>query len=818
MFKKVMSILMCLMLTVPFVSCNKTCNHVDKNGDGICDKCQTVINSGGDDNDDDDNVGGIDLSYRQGRNFVACKSPSDVIDITTLPKATAESLSENTMKNGDYQLRFEAVSGGYSVALYNTKNGGAKMYKQLTPAMVCVKGSSTKIISDIYQTVKQTDYGFLATTNLKSTAGSVILVEDHYYFPKETENGVFNVGKAVSVQTVGVGDSGFESIYEMSSVAGATGGYEWFVPNWEFKNFSGSNTYRETNLGLPMIMARNKTTGYTLSLSRYQPIIHYENNNYASLSCQDNGNSAKISVEYPSKDGSRKFHNMEKNAKHALNISIRVECTESHNSAMVSAYNAHFNLQNQRIVNTNIDEVYKVVCEDYKTFLHETRQEDKVNGKVYNSYGLPWRITIEDGEFGPLTYQAGFIGQQLPSAYNMMLYGIMNNDLQSLQNGVNVMDFWVSGAEFMSAAGVPYIWYDTWADGFRSYPCFLRMAVDAMEGLLDGYRLAVAHDIERYSWYEAIESFADFLVNFQNDDGSWYRCYNYDGGPFVSWDNGIEEPEGNICQSFSKLNTNLPVRFLAKMYEMTGDESYKAAALKAGEYIYNNIYPTGVYNGGTCDNPNRVDKESGVYAMYCYDALYTLTGDKKWIDCLKHATAFTMSTVQAYSYPVKDSVLKAAYPCEYGYNDGMSYICCKSSGADNYIAFIYYELFRIYIITGDANYLKQAEFIQQNTKSIMNWDGTLGYKYKSLVAEASTTTGFTFSSASDGAWVTWSSVANIEPIAKMYTNFGTADVMNFSQTDIENLRAILAKIGVGGYDHTFYENTIASQVEIQAIK
>lgn len=171
-----------------------------------------------------------------------------------------------------------------------------------------------------------------------------------------------------------------------------------------------------------------------------------------------------------------------------------------------------------------------------------------------------------------------------------------------------------------------------------------------------------------------------------------------------------------------------------------------------------------------------------------------------------------MSTVQIFSYPVKPSDLKAAYPCIYGYNDGMSFICVNSTSADNYIAYIYYELFRIYILTGDKAYLKQAEFVQQNTKSIMNWDGALGYKYKSLVAEASTTSGFTFSSASDGAWVAWSSVANIEPIAKMYTNFGKADVMAFADVSLEELRATLEKTGVGGYGHTVYENTVAEKI------
>jgi hypothetical protein len=194
--------------------------------------------------------------------------------------------------------------------------------------------------------------------------------------------------------------------------------------------------------------------------------------------------------------------------------------------------------------------------------------------------------------------------------------------------------------------------------------------------------------------------------------------------------------------------------------------------------------------------------------MYCYDALYVLTGEAKWLECLKQAAAFTMSTCQAFSFPIRDSSLKSAYPLEYGYTDGVSFIVCNSSGVDNYIAYVYYELFRIYVFTGDPGYLKQAEFIQQNTKSIMNWDGALGYKYKSLVAEASTIWDFGFSSADNGVWLPWSSVANVEPIAKMLTVFGKADVMEYAKTPVSELRAALDATGAGGKPHKTYESTV----------
>lgn len=747
-----------------------------------------------------------DLSYREARSFEELPHPPSTVDEGMLPAAPEGAVKERMLLSEELVLEFFG-EGGYSVRLRDGKGEVAALQE---PAEVYIgrDGSDAERLSSKYTLLRRTDYGYCASARLTSTAGSRLLVEDFYYFPKEGIGRTFNVARQVTIQRAAEGDGGFESVFSISSKGGE--GHDWFIPNNQFSELSdGTYTYRETHLGLPMIMMRGRETGISLSLARYQPVIHYEGDGFASLSAVSSEGSGEIRAEYPSADGARRFHALQVGASHAFTLSLRADRTQSHNEAIVSSYNAHFLLQNQRIVATDINEVYRVVLEDYKTFFRSTLQTDGKGG-IYTSYGLPWSIEIESGEIGPLTYQAGFIGQQLPAAYNMMLYGIMKNDRVSLQNGINVLDFWVNDAKFMTPSGVPHIWFDTWANGFRPYPCFLRMGVDAMEGLFDAYRLAQAHGIEREEWYAAVRAFADFLVRRQNADGSWYRCYNYDGLPFKDGDNGIPEPANNICQSESKLNTALPVRFLAKMYEFSGEEKYRAAALSAGEFVYETIYPTHVYSGGTCDNPNRVDKESGVYAMYCYDALYMLTRDKKWLPCLEQATAFTMSTVQVFSYPVRRAGIKAGKPVEYGYTDGMSFICVGSVNADNYIAYLYYELFRVYILTGEKCYLKMAEFVQQNTKSIMDWDGALGYPYKSLVAEASTTADFDFYSV--GTWVTWSSVANIEPISKMLTGFGEADVGMLSALPRSELLSALETIGVGGKPHPVYKNTVVSDM------
>lgn len=805
--KKFLSILLIVVLCMAVLLSMAACNPPNP------------LPSGSEGGDDIDQI--VPTKAREERDLQSYITPTNIVDEQSLPSADgkAKKVDNNYVLSGKcFSLLLKSTSDGYTQSIVDSLNRECGL--QTNPITLYVR--NTGELSFKYAFVSVEKYGLKATKTITTPNGSEFLVEDRYYLAVEAEDS-FNVRRMVKVVTANSKDSGFDSVYRMEIPSGSVEDYSWFVPNNVFDEFPQSNgTYvaskicRETLLGLPYAMFRNKDTGLTISLGRYQPSVTYQNNSYASISLINNANDSHIEIAYPSRDSARKYFSVKQDVQIVYDLTFHAENTNSYSEATVNFYNTHFALQNQRIVATDIDEVYNVICDDFKTFLQSTT----ANG--FTSYGLPWRVTIENGKIGPESYQAGFVGQQIPAAYNMLLFGVKNNDSKSFTNGLNVLDFWVN-AGMMTNKGIPKIWFTGDGGGsknyFWKYPTFMRMAVDAMEGLLDGYRLVTAHGIKRDKWYDAIISFADFLVREQNSDGSWYRCYNWDGKMFVDGDNGIGEPGGNICQSSSKANSTMPIRFLGKIYELTGNEKYKTSAVKGGEYVYKYIYPLGYYNGGTCDNPNAVDKEAGVYAMYCYDTMYMLTKDTKWIECLKQATAFTMSTVIAFSFDINSSAtsLKAAYALKHGYTDGLSFITCSGQGVDNYISYIYYELFRIYIITGEETYLKQAEFIQQNTKSTMDWDGALGYPYKSLIAEASTIYSFGFASATDdegvqGVWLPWASVANAEPIAKMYDNFGEADVMEVVKTkSLEQLRVMLQQIGVGGHRHTKYLTTAISK-------
>ncbi|MBQ8213541.1 MAG: hypothetical protein IJZ80_05970 [Clostridia bacterium] len=736
--------------------------------------------------------GGLPLSEREARRLGYLANPSNQTNEEELPKAPQNAVSQDstsvTMQSKKFTLRFVNQNGYYSLS---ASSGQSEYYSAKPIILTVYSNSQSQELKAEYQSVTVTDYGCLAQGTVTNSFGSEFVVEDRYYYPDELPESAINLRRTVLVKKWGTGDIGYSTSY-LFNVNTPAENINYFVPHTVYNKLDvvgRFGTFAETELGLPMVSMMTDN-GFALSLARYQPIINSNKNFTASFEISEkvgDANQPGMRVDYPSTMLPTKYFTIFSQKQIVFDLSLTGNQCADYNDMMVSVYNSHFLLQNQRIVDTDIDKVLEVICEDYKSFMLST---DKGNGDI--SYGLPWRVTIENGKIGPKSYQSGFVGQQIPAAYQMLFYGVKAKDETSLQNGLNILNFWID-AGMMNPSGVPKIWYNGDYNVFNSYPTFLRMAIDTMEGYLDAYALAKANGIECGSWETALLSFADFLVKAQNDDGSFYRCYNWSGGMYKAGDDGLPEPEGNICQSSSKENTAMAVRFLAEMYKQMGKEEYKNAALRAGEYVYANQYSRGYYIGGTCDNANVVDKEAGVFAMYCYDAMYMLTQDEKWIAPLKQATAFTMSMVQGFSFPAGNlSSLKAALGVKAGYNDGSSFITAEMNGIDNFAAVIYYHLFRLYIITGDPIYFYQAEFMQQNSKSLMDWDGALRYPYKSLIPEATTITDFNFWSATDpdgvmGVWLPWQSVANAAPICDMLLTFGAADVADFADTPVEEL-------------------------------
>ena len=219
--------------------------------------------------------------------------------------------------------------------------------------------------------------------------------------------------------------------------------------------------------------------------------------------------------------------------------------------------------------------------------------------------------------------------------------------------------------------------------------------------------------------------------------------------------------------------------------------------MKAVEYCYNELYlKLGKYVGGTPDNPNTVDKEAAVYAMYCFTSAYQITKEEKYLKAAKHAAISSLSWVYSYDFAVPcNASIEKINTFKSGGVKGFSMIATGHSSADNYAAYIYYELFNLYVLSQDEFFYNASHFIQNNTKLSNDYDGRMSFKYKALMPEATTIADFDFKSV--GTWLPWSSIANIEPIVNMEKTYGEKDVAK-AKKELSQLKADLENYGIGG--------------------
>ena len=379
----------------------------------------------------------------------------------------------------------------------------------------------------------------------------------------------------------------------------------------------------------------------------------------------------------------------------------------------------------------------------------------KLTKQYGDSWGMPFSCQLPQMDISSISFQFGFVGQQPGIGYQLIRYGDMENRPESYEKGINIIDFWVRTA--MTDIGAPNVCYNPTIEGFEPMPFWTRMIADGLENILDAYVYMKKKGEERPEWLEFCRKAADWLVRIQNEDGSYYRAYNTDDGSM---------------RMDSKANTISVVRFLIQFHLVTGDEKYKEAALRAGEWAYDNTYKNMEYRGSTCDNADIIDNESGIYAMFGFLALYDLTEDEKWLEALIGAADYTETWTYVWSFPIE--VPWPNHPFTKNSFSGQSPVTIGGGGGDMYMAACAYIYYRLYVITGDDHYRDYAEFIHNNTRQANDVDGSFGYALPGLSHE-----GARFADqvlTGHFHWLPWVTYVEIDPVSRLYDTFGSYDI------------------------------------------
>ena len=152
-----------------------------------------------------------------------------------------------------------------------------------------------------------------------------------------------------------------------------------------------------------------------------------------------------------------------------------------------------------------------------------------------------------------VSFQFGFVGQQPGIGYQLLRYGDKENVADAYDKGVKIIDFWARRA--MTESGLPQMCYNPNTEDFEPYPHYIRMLADGIEAILDAYLYMKKKGDERPVWYDFCKKTADWVIDIQNEDGSFYRSYNTD----------------NSVRMNSKSNTPSIIRFLVQFYLVSGD-------------------------------------------------------------------------------------------------------------------------------------------------------------------------------------------------------------------------------------------------------
>ena len=722
-------------------------------------------------------------------------------------------MSEFRLRSGSYCLRLsEEKSGKYGCAIYKEGQEGP-FYETAKPVILILKDYAAKHVefADGYESVVQKENGLCAKGRIRTPMGSVFTYEDSFE-PCEQEN-TFLFHRRVRVERAAADDLGFGSRVALGiSDNGDLREHDCFAPGaWYQDNryapahFIGRDQslpcywYRETRFALPLFAVQSRLKKESAVFSRARADIrasetyerHFDSRTDASYTYGSLGVSVK---------GNRFVHGEEEAKDVKISLDYVYPGTEGFNEDMTpyrdQPYRYQFGL------NRRYHPVQEGFCQDYSLVWHFSAEKDfrsmmkhtwrffydrfspaaaaVDNEKLYHvcmdmfdelcrdyygSWGVPFKCLLPSGEIGIVDYQMGFIGQQPNIGYQLLRYGHAQGRPETAEKGIRVLDWWVHNT--LTEWGAPRTWYDPHPAGWVDQPIWLRMLADGMEGILDGYVYLKKQGDDRKDWLAYCVRVGDWLVDSADGDGCWHRAYH---------------PDGSVCLE-SRANTSNVLRFLVQLYLATGEERYRAAALKAGEWCYEHIYQGMQYVGGTCDNEDVLDKESGIYAIMGFLALYDLTGEEKWLEACRGAADYTETWTYSWAFPVKP--IENIHAFHHVDMSGQSLIATGHSGADVYMAACSYLYYRLYLITGDEHYRDFAIFISKNPKQGTDLDGSYGYGRKGLCEESSDL--YAFDCRGVYAWLPWVTYVQTEPVFRMKDTFGVYEIEDAEKLPKETL-------------------------------
>lgn len=326
----------------------------------------------------------------------------------------------------------------------------------------------------------------------------------------------------------------------------------------------------------------------------------------------------------------------------------------------------------------------------------------------------------------------GFTGRQIDIALTLA-----EEEPEMMEKAEKVIDFFVK--ECMTGNGWLYSLYDvrkgrpfaSFGDNeapklhYMDYPGkqgnYLRTMTEPMNDLLAAYLWYQKQGVEKTEWITAVNRFGEFLLEKQNEDGSWYRAYTPEGEPvFMNEREDCTEEENDRGR---KASTIIPVVFLCNLAESVPErEKYIEAARKAGEYTLLHEVKNELYQGGTMDNPNIVDKEASQYVMAGLYHLYKATGERRYLEGSVQAAKQFVTWNYIWNAPMREGTILAEKNFRTKGMGAINSVWCGGV-VDIYSLFHIRELYLLGKETENDFFVRMADWISIATHQILSWPG-----------------------------------------------------------------------------------------------
>ncbi|MCA9136162.1 MAG: hypothetical protein KDB00_05370 [Planctomycetales bacterium] len=680
-----------------------------------------------------------------------------------------------------------------------------------------------KQLDGSYADVRLEEQTLVCTGVIESESGTRFVFSDRF---SPIQPSSFRLTRVVEVEDASDSDVAFGTIFGIQTASESTiDDSEFFVPAiWYRTNFktkmagelathSGDQYYlfREDRLPLPVVATRENQTGRTVSLihCNADPTTFAGEGGlqqavdprmqFGSLGVRQRDETSLVFM-FPGSEGQRnhvlrhsrktwanRSHPVTSGVQHRYDLVVSFLSTPTYAKTVQSSWRLAFDQYQPPIHPVNVQSVFDGLIE---TLDHYWVGPKTAEG--YDAPGFPFSVYVPSGTVRLYNYQMGFIGRQIPNAYFLLQHGFDSNDATLRDKGVQVIDFWARHS--ISATGLPRTWYDpartnatsrdqpvgTWrpSDNPRGGTA-LRVATTGMEGMLSAWQLMKRHGVDKPEWIGACRKFGDWLVNHQNDDGSYFLAYDH------------QSPE-NKPSSTSRFGAVNPIRFLVMLSVATMDDRYKHAALKAGAYCRTSIHSEYSYIGSVIDNPNVIDRETGQEAISAFLALYDLVGDDDWMDAAVQAAHYTETWMYAYDVPPETGHEKTDFPASRSIV-GQTVIATGHSAADLGFAFSAFDYYRLYLFTADDHFLQVARLLVHNTKQSLNWDGRLyPGKSKGLQLEAFTVTVPRRMGVME--CLSWNYAAHLDPLVRFKETFDSIDIDEIEKLPLEQRREMNRRV------------------------